>query len=765
MKRAMRVLLALASAGLMILLLALAVGAQAPARTAAHLIKVPHDYSTIQEAIHHAEDGDEIRAREGTYVENLSITKGITLSGGWNASYTKQQPGYSTIDGQGLGRVISITCATSHTVVIVDGFIVQSGNATGLGGGPETLSAVGDLRQGAAPARDPLTPVEHVTRLRADLAGVVERGLYPGGLAAYRAMLDRVERQIALLGQGRSQPSATKGLSQAAPDCGGGIYSWNASLHLLNSTVLGSVGSLDGDGCGGGVFVGQSPPNGVVIQGNTIRENIASAAPGATGAGGGLYAIQTPAIAVEGNVFELDSGVSAGLFSLGEGGGLFIGSSPGALVSDNQFLRNTANGGWESYEGLGGGAMLFQADSARLTRNRFDQNLGILHGWGGGGGLAVAASAGVVVADNQVTDNWGCMFQMEDMNVGGGGLALYHTDSITVTGNVIQDNTATVSGGDVGIAVGGGLDGESWGTARVADNTFSGNVACQTGAGHGGGVSLWAADDVDVTGNTFAGNVASISEAYGAGGGLFLLNTHDCRVRGNTFRDNQAAASGQGHGGGLCVWEEGPETWDTTVDANLFLNNQADANPADPNPSDGGACSVNTNGLAFTNNVVAGNSADLGGGLYLAFAQDGQVTNNTLAGNDGAGILVDQYNTTPITITNNIVVSHTVGITVAKGATARVSYTLWNGNAADTGGAGHIHETHPVTGDPSFVNPAAGDFRLTIGSAARDAGDPAGVPPAPAHDAGGVARPQGAAVDIGAYEWKGYWTRLPIAVR
>ena len=456
--------------------------------------------------------------------------------------------------------------------------------------------------------------------------------------------------------------------------------------------------------------------------------------------------------------------MSAGLDSVGEGGGLFAEASPDIEVRDNQFVRNTANSGWEAQGGLGGGALLRHADGATVAHNEFRENLGFVHAQGGGGGLAVVKSEQVTIVDNDVTGNWGGMFQRDKAGAEGGGIILWQTDNIIVMNNLFSNNTAAVSGALSGAVFGGGLEAEMWSQGRVERNVFSGNVASQTGIGRGGGASLWGTSDVWVTGNAFNGNAASLSERDGAGGGLFLLNTSDCRIRENDFENNLAVAGGVGQGGGLCVWSE-PRNSDTTVDANFFTDNRAAAELGGPDPSDGGACYFDAYGLAFTNNVVTGNGADLGGGVYLSFAQDGVLTNNTLVGNSDAAIVVDQYNLTPITITNNIVVSHTVGISVTEGATATVSYTLWHANGADIAGAGVVNQTHPVTGNPAFVDPAADDYHLTIASAARDAGDPAGVPPAPDHDADGVSRPQGSAVDIGAYEWKGHWLHLPMVFK
>jgi photosystem II stability/assembly factor-like uncharacterized protein len=184
------------------------------------------------------------------------------------------------------------------------------------------------------------------------------------------------------------------------------------------------------------------------------------------------------------------------------------------------------------------------------------------------------------------------------------------------------------------------------------------------------------------------------------------------------------------------------------VDANLFLDNQP------------GACDVEMmDDLSFTNNVVANNKTSLFGGLGIYRVQEGTVTNNTFVDNGIYGITSGDSG--KLALINNIVVSHTIGMLVGDGVTANASYTLWDGNDTDITGTGTISNTHPVYGDPAFVDPATHDYHLSLGSAAMAAGDPGGVPPAPDHDADDVDRPQGPRVDIGAYEWLGNWNYLP----
>ncbi|NIA09845.1 MAG: hypothetical protein GWP10_08975, partial [Nitrospiraceae bacterium] len=116
-------------------------------------------------------------------------------------------------------------------------------------------------------------------------------------------------------------------------------------------------------------------------------------------------------------------------------------------------------------------------------------------------------------------------------------------------------------------------------------------------------------------------------------------------------------------------------------------------------------------------------------------------------------------------LTNTILVSHTVGITVAAGSTATLEGTLWGSgpwaNGTDWGGDGAIITgTVNVWGDPAFVDPDAGDYHIGPGSAARDAGVDAGV----ATDIDGDPRPWNLAPDIGADEYVGSLYKLWLPV-
>jgi hypothetical protein len=122
----------------------------------------------------------------------------------------------------------------------------------------------------------------------------------------------------------------------------------------------------------------------------------------------------------------------------------------------------------------------------------------------------------------------------------------------------------------------------------------------------------------------------------------------------------------------------------------------------------------------------------------------GTVSCDQSSGSVEAQLLVEGAAAEGVEIRNNVFaaqggeecVALSVGSDVVSG-----SHNLWTGTAG-------AWDSTPRTGDPGFVDAAGHDFHVGATSPAVDQGTPAGV----SVDHDGVARPQGAQVDIGAYE-------------
>jgi parallel beta-helix repeat protein len=80
-------------------------------------ITVPDDYSTIQEAINHASDGDTIFVRNGTYYENVVVNKTVSILG--------ENENATVIDGKGAGTTVQVT----GNNVTFSGFTIQGSSA------------------------------------------------------------------------------------------------------------------------------------------------------------------------------------------------------------------------------------------------------------------------------------------------------------------------------------------------------------------------------------------------------------------------------------------------------------------------------------------------------------------------------------------------------------------------------------------------------------------------------------------------------------
>lgn len=176
----------------------------------------------------------------------------------------------------------------------------------------------------------------------------------------------------------------------------------------------------------------------------------------------------------------------------------------------------------------------------------------------------------------------------------------------------------------------------------------------------------------------------------------------------------------------------------------IIKNNQAGS---------GAAFAVSGGNLKIRNSVITNNIAVSAGGAIYAASGSTTLVNTTITANvaaDGAGIN-QQYGAT-VTGFNNIIYGNlkndnTPGLPVINGLlTVTLTYSDIEGGLSGTGN---------ISADPLFVDSAAGNFQLAAGSSAIDTGITTIYPaaPTPTTDILGVARPQGAALDMGAYEY------------
>jgi hypothetical protein len=414
---------------------------------------------------------------------------------------------------------------------------------------------------------------------------------------------------------------------------------------------------------------------------------------------------------INGNAAELGGGPS----DYAAGGGVMV-LDASVTISQCTIEGNAASTGAVWTDGYGGGLCLVNSSRSRLLGSVISGNTAARWGHGYGGGLRLENSPNTLLRGNVVTGNLGT----QSSNGRAGGIHLLHSDNAVLEANLICNNTGS------------------------------------TGANYdGGGLYVQNSDYVRVTGNTFEGNVGG--KGYSAGGGLFLADSDHAELSGNRIRGN-VASTARGWGGGIYAgWCE-----DLTLAGNVLAGNAGTSNPA--HLSWGGGIYITLGGpFTLVNNAIVDNQATTGGsGLYVEAASPA-LLHNTFArntGGDGSAVYVtnqaEGYST--VTMTNSVIVSHTVGITVTAGNAAALVETLWHANGANWGGAGAVAHSSDHTGDPLFDDDG---FHISKGSAAVDAGVEAGV----TVDIDGEMRPMGLAPDLGADELPKVVIFLPVVLR
>ncbi|MHB9032115.1 MAG: choice-of-anchor Q domain-containing protein [Anaerolineae bacterium] len=416
------------------------------------------------------------------------------------------------------------------------------------------------------------------------------------------------------------------------------------------------------------------------------------------------------------------------------GGGLQqYNSGKTVLLTDVLFQNNTAQ--------RGGGAYVAQGTTTTITASDFISNR---TSYLGGGLAQMAGSLTVqdsIFSANVVSDSVGLSPQ-------GGGI--YASGSVVIENSQFTGNSLLCY--FCSSMPGAGLMANISSNSRVSDSQFYNNSGW-----NGGGLSCAGTAEMLVQRVIFQANYAGYGAAIDTGAALM-------RIDASTFTTNTALNAGgaiqagyplqvehslfQGNSSrndkGGAINTSAP----VSINQSKFINNYTIVSAANGGAVASGKQAWITNTLFISNSAASGK----GSAVYHyppAPVWAANLTNCTISyPTVRTGSAVEVYNGT-LALANNIINNYAVGVE-ATNSTVTFDYNLVNGGSDSHHTGGSFLWMGTLTGDPLFVNPAAGDYHLSWGSPAIDSGKIVAVPT----DLDGRKRPLGAGYDRGAYEYQ-----------
>lgn len=320
-----------------------------------------------------------------------------------------------------------------------------------------------------------------------------------------------------------------------------------------------------------------------------------------------------------------------------------------------------------------------------------------------GNGEDAAATGDLDITGTLNINGAGASVAVIQQSIPGGIDRVVHvlSGSVTISG-------VTITGGNAGVSVGGGIY-NFGGNLTLNSSTISGNG---TTFGSGGGGGIANAGTLTLNNSAVSGNVTS-GNLNNDGGGIWNQSGGTAILNSSTVSGNTASRSGGGiYNGGI---------------------------------------------LTMTNTTVSGNAATVGFGGGISNSGTLHLTSSTLSGNsappnNGGGMFG------AATLANTIVAGSPSGGN-CSGVFSSLGHNLSSDATCAFAGPGDLNSTNPLLGPLANNGGATQTHALLAGSPAIDA-----VPLADCtvnFDQRGVARPQGSACDIGAYEAPGVPTRTP----
>jgi hypothetical protein len=331
------------------------------------------------------------------------------------------------------------------------------------------------------------------------------------------------------------------------------------------------------------------------------------------------------------------------------------------------------------------------------------------------------------------------------------------------------EDTVTIPAGHYTLSA-GELSIVSSGTVSIAGAGARKTVI--DGAGASRVISLSASSGASLSANLSGLTVTGGAETTAgadpgdAGGILFSTGGDELTLRGVAVTGNSATTNG----GGVAATFESAAPKTVVVEDSTIAGNKIAGGAV---IGLGGGLFV-TGNLKMVNSTVTGNSIENsaamteGGGVLAGPAMTSTeptqttIVNSTIAGNSvmtGAGGGFSMYNPSALagsssTITNTIIAGNTaMGMSANCGGALTVvsSHDLSSDASCLFTDAGSKTNANPLLGPLADNGGETETLALGAGSPAIDAGTPTGCP---ATDQRGVARPLGAACDIGAYEFQ-----------
>ncbi len=276
---------------------------------------------TVQAGLSAATSGDQVWVAKGIYTENITLTVGVGLYGGFSGSedpstYDPADRDFETnetvIDGNQSGSVVlSPASATSDT--LIDGFTLRNGDATRGGG----------LYVQGSPTIANNTITQNKARHESS-------NVYGGGIYCYQSNVTIINNTISV-----NETDAVLGFSEY----GGGIYCEESSPQIEGNFVSHNVATK-----GGGIYLVdcESP----VVLNNTMKANRGAL-------GGGLVLDDTISPLVANNWIVAN-------IATDQGGGIVVSHSDPTIVN-NTIVRNYAH--------IAGGVELLPFSTTDLTNN------------------------------------------------------------------------------------------------------------------------------------------------------------------------------------------------------------------------------------------------------------------------------------------------------------------------------------------------------------------------------------------------------------